>query len=358
MTSFRWAVAAVFKVRFCILSLVSAAACTLLLCNLLGCRKELRRRLFWRQLVALAATDLLESLLIFGANVLWGHELIWSDWTSCAFYLYLRYILEFASCGLEVQIAAGFLAVCCRSTKSIDVLSKTILLTWPCAVALLFLALASGTRPRGFNNQFDKGMCFDEPSLVWGVVVLLSCAIACGLYVLSIARALRSARGMQRRAWLIGLCYLANFLGTYVTYGIVSIQRSPAPSSREVGWSLMCLNGAANACTYFCHSRHRAWKRSSCERHVGFSARVETHDIANDQHEQRRVATALICEIQPQRQQARQNLDIIVDHHFDVDPFWLDYHLSGPPSPARRLPLGGEVPSPLNRIGGRLLFSG
>merc|ERR1711920_1169224 len=100
-----------FSVVVMLCSMCSAVLCLCLLRHLILLPRSHRRRLFWSQLVALAATDFTEAIM----GVLCAHWPTPSP-SSCIAYIGLRYALEFSSCMLEVQIAAGFAAVCCHSS--------------------------------------------------------------------------------------------------------------------------------------------------------------------------------------------------------------------------------------------------
>jgi len=227
------------------LSSVSALACLWMLFSLWRSRIKHRGRLFWAQLVALAATDLLES--IAGALVAYVPP---PSMTSCTAYMPTRYVLEFSSCFLEIQIAMGFAAACCQADRAVHLLKYAVFMSWPLGCAALVLALHFGMVPVVDESDAE---CNDTNGTVWGIVVLCSCVSASIFYALGawgLTRRGSRPRIVSKRMLLRGLTYVLDFLITFSVRAIANLMSHPPDGLKKVGWCLMCLNGAVNAATY------------------------------------------------------------------------------------------------------------
>merc|ERR1712217_684071 len=131
----------------------------------------------------------------------------------CQRYVHWRYVLEFSSCALEVQIAAGFAAACYRAGNSASILRYMTPLTWLWGISGLLLAMAMGLD--GHMQGLNFGQCIAwTPQTFWSSVVLLCCFAALCLYaagVIHSAQAHEVPDSVHRKAKQRASGYLINF---------------------------------------------------------------------------------------------------------------------------------------------------
>lgn len=232
-----------------------------LIYDLRSSRAKHSGRLFWAQLLALAATDFVES--VFG--VLSGYFPNASP-SSCNVYMFSRYGLEFSSCLLEMQIAMGLMAACWRLECVMKCMRPAILVSWPAGFGFVFLArYTMGTK---FIVDDDYDECSDSCAAPWAIIVISCCGVACLCYAAGVAAVVgeRSPGIVKERVLLRGLNYVLNFVCTFgikAVSNLLNYQGRPLQDGinmwlYDLGWCLVCLNGVFNALTYSLQNRRYA----------------------------------------------------------------------------------------------------
>lgn len=214
----------------------------------------MRRKPFWGQLLALAWTDLIFSLM--HAVVYLVHWL--GPNSTHAFYNSVKYwtienAVDFASCILEVQIAAGLAVACSGSSRFTSTLRWALPLGFVAAAGLAVVWDQLRTLHQGGKGT---GICFRQTStlssILWTTVVLSCCSLTAIFCSYSIVRT-SAARGVIRRRGLVrGLSYVANALVTWVPYATM-VKLNAAHTSLEaklLARYVLFLNGAANVSIY------------------------------------------------------------------------------------------------------------
>lgn len=221
-----------------IFDVASVVACTWLLCDV-GCRRE--RRLFSLQLVNLAVADALCSTAQ-AVNQIFRI----CDYTPFAQSPDRQFakepgldLMTFTQCQsmwLDVHIAAGFLALYWRLPRLMQMLKKTLLLTW--VIPILFFCVLKYGGAREFRITFD-------------VCTLLPFVIACVLYFMAWFRSwwfpLREQQRAHRMVWLYPAIFLFTMAPTVVAIAYQFESDFNAP--------FMALKGLLNVLVYRCHSR-------------------------------------------------------------------------------------------------------
>eukprot|EP00929_Paragymnodinium_shiwhaense_P067866 TRINITY_DN34105_c0_g1_i1.p1 TRINITY_DN34105_c0_g1~~TRINITY_DN34105_c0_g1_i1.p1 ORF type:complete len:425 (-),score=40.70 TRINITY_DN34105_c0_g1_i1:250-1491(-) len=305
-------------------SLVSALCCFGLLLHLLRLPREARKRLFWGQLATLSALDLAQAILIFSVNVAAHRSGISLDaayrpvaMVVCKSFIYGRYILEFASCLVEVQIAAGFYAACYHKRGLANVLRRLRLLTMLASVAMLVAAVLLGMRPR-IGRYTKSAECWDDSSHIWGAFVTLTLAATLSLYFWSVVHVASSAPGpVMRQALGRAFMYVANFVLTFSLRAATNLLPNVPSLLDEISWVLVSLNGTANALTYVVQSSRvlNSGRGGALPPAVGFSHDVEEHSIVADQRERYVEATISILDLQGLD---TSNVRVAIDRHFEL----------------------------------------
>lgn len=203
------------------LSGISACTCALLLGHLLQLSQRHRRRLFWKQLVALESVDLVWALvaILLPAIRLTGHEM---NGSYCNIYLGCRNFLDFFSSILEVQLAAGFAAACRHYVRLTAALHWVIPVA--CVLSLMLMPFQFThweTTMSGLGDPIplhiitDGVGCIQTGQPVWDITVCFCCFLALALYTWGAIGTLKAPVVVRRRALLCGLCYILSFVLTF-----------------------------------------------------------------------------------------------------------------------------------------------
>lgn len=254
-------------------SLLSASLCTwmlVILCTKLWSR---RRRLFWCQVFALALMDLCWSI---GCIAFFSRR--WP--TEYANYLVFqaRYVLEFTSCVLEVQIAAGFMVACYRAVRVAWWLRCFIPLSVLWGLFLVVFASVTGLDGNLLERpDLDKQV---EPIIwetedFWSCIVFSSFLAATLLYTVGILGTASASHAVRVKAILRAVCYFMNFT---LTYGLLAAltpmhKYHHTPILDMVSLILLALNGATNVATYSVQNRWPQESRMPIPNRLGFVTR-------------------------------------------------------------------------------------
>lgn len=241
---------------------LSALACMWMLWHLWRLRKQVSHRLFWRQLIALALTDLVWSLIGIPPYFEWFDPTVF----KCELFLYSRQTLEFTSCCIEVQIAMGFAAACFRVGWAPSALRWVCNFSWMVGLVLFICTYPSlHVKVRKQDHQCDIGS-----QLGWDIVVLSCCLATLLFYGASVCGAVKSAPQVVRaRVLWRGFCYIAVFL---VSFGLKALQDLFLRGYNTwsvVAWCALCLSGAVNVVNYACQNP-QARARTQLNFSVGF----------------------------------------------------------------------------------------
>lgn len=243
----------------------SMALCFWAIRHLCSAGPDIRRKLFWGQLLALSCTDLISSLLhavaypgipwflwmfpdLEQATFLFFGKLLF--WEICSLF-------DFASCILEVQIAAGFAAACSGSPRFASTLRWTLPLSFVAAAVLACVdALLHGHD--GCMDSLFFLCTTDNGKFFWSAVILSCCALIVVFCGYSIAKTGAVAGPIQRRGLIRGVSYVLNAIATWGPLATVgTYSAGPEDSNWGFWWRakavanfLFYLNGAANVSFY------------------------------------------------------------------------------------------------------------
>lgn len=201
----------------------------------------------------LVITDLAFSVLNLAFHLLYETRTIHASFANCKVLMLARTFLEFNSCALEVHIAVGFAAVCCRNARAGLLLHRTALLSLIFAAALVCV----------LNSEFDSHIQSDSVGCIdirgkwrWGTVVLCFFLVTVAAYTFSIVKTSWMPPIIRRRSLLRALTYILNMWLTFALKAFWQIWtfRSPETQMTKVFDPLtndaIALNGAANVATY------------------------------------------------------------------------------------------------------------
>lgn len=253
---------------------LSLVSCVWLLCKLRRLPEAQRRRLFPRQVLVLAASDVCCVLpWSYGFRCFlepdddqnrW--DLVWNIgrcWTLHATLL------------AELNIVLGFGAQIFASPRASRCLSSCLWLPWLLATILTPIEMAIG-----------------GPHLKWGapasIFECLCFLVALLTFVAVLCRARTSNTAVARRSWRRAASYVATFVVTFAP--ILCLAFKTMPDSAEMGlfaFAPFHLNGFLNALMYFAQSRylrttHRKSPPMHEEGHAPLSLVVRFEDIAAD----------------------------------------------------------------------------
>lgn len=262
-------------VSLTLLSLISAIACSVLLCHLYALNARCRERLFWRQLVTLAIVDLLWALVGVFSPAFILQDQGFSRRPVCQGYLATRDFLEFMACIIEVQMAAGIAAASCRWAHTAAALRWMLIPNLILSTLLIYIAYLVDEDGAEQDPTAEKAhspgtvQCTRGKEPIWGGVVLFCCALALILYSFGVVGTVSAPSPVRRRVLLCMLGYMASFLSTFGVRALENLFFSSSDIGWHITYGLLCLNGAFNVCTYAVYMK-RARSRGNSSFRVGF----------------------------------------------------------------------------------------
>lgn len=243
---------------------LSLGSCVWLVCRLRRLPEAQRRRLFPRQVLVLAASDVCavlpwSYLFRFGTDEYDDaiHHPLFTALNVGRCWSYHATLLA------ELHIVLGFAAQMFAWPRANHCLSFCLWLPWLLA---------------GILTGFDLWLSW--PMLDWGPpansVACLCFLIALATFVAVLCRARASNIAVARRSWRRAASYVANFLITFAPMVCITFKAPPdsAETLKLLVWAPFHLNGFLNALTYFAQSRYSRSKEPTHEDPRGHSSLV------------------------------------------------------------------------------------
>jgi len=250
-----------FTAVFC--GILSVLSCVLLLLELSRFRRSVRRRLFARQLAALAAVDILQaSTLVLYVLVSYGHLTVdLTDQTALCWVVSIPwYASRTASMTLEAHIAAGSAAAWFRRADMIVLLQR--FLPWAAPVGAIVGVVGMTTSLLRSN----KNVCHWQLSTNFAYAMLLVYQLACFLlsflcYMATVLRTCRSTGKAQRTMLRLLTAYWLCFAVSYAPRFACDVLGVREGTRIDIAATAAeCLNGFFNVATYF-FQKHSSWRK-------------------------------------------------------------------------------------------------
>lgn len=238
---------------------ISGIASSWMICHLmlLRCQAKVTHRLFWVQLLVLAANDLTWALAssipyFFPEPSAAGCTVIYMSHQTC----------EYASCLLEVQIASGFAAACFRWGRVVRGLWITVWFSVPMGLIIAVTTLSTES-----ISPHDGLKCDISHQMVWSIVVLSCCALTFVVNFIGLLGTVRTPRIVFSRAKWRAWSYTLSFA---LTIGVKALVNLVAPSDTKLdyaAWFMLCFSGLAHVLNY-------AWQNRQARAGAAISSRV------------------------------------------------------------------------------------
>lgn len=156
--------------------------------------------------------------------------------------------VDYSSCMLELQIAAGFAAACSGSSRAASKLRRTLPLNFLVAASLAAPVLAES--PENVREYAGVCVAFDYHPL-WIIVTLSCCALIAIFCAVGIVRSSSIPGPIRRKGITRGVTYVASALITWVPYLMSFEFEMDADSDINViATCIFFLNGAINVSAY------------------------------------------------------------------------------------------------------------
>lgn len=232
---------------FSVLVVISALATTCMLCHLCRSPANVRRRLFWEQLLVLSLSDLLNAVFLFSTRY------IQQQFTVKLYMQQVSIMLLCLQLFCEMCIAAGFASAAAGLSKA-PLFLRPIML-----VGIVAIAVAVNV------NYFDVNQ--SHWSLAWDISIVVVIVATVLFYVFGVFLTLRMPWPVCRQALLRSASYVVGAAVTTWPLNFCTIFGG-AELNTIVGcaWLYAC-SGAGNALVYayWCRSGRRTRSLSAAE---------------------------------------------------------------------------------------------
>lgn len=202
----------------------SGVASTFLLCRLQRLAATQRKRMLVRQLMHLAAANLLYSIseagLLSTGIAIWIDPEMGNDYAPnaiCVLTVAVENVGTYVTLMIECHMAVAFATSIYGSSKTMHTMYALLVYIWP--VSLLLSPLDTWSVDVGWST--DEGGCYGErKDYMFGVLSTIGFLVCFSSYIISSAVVGRAGRAVQRSVWSRAKLYPAVAL---VTLGPITI---------------------------------------------------------------------------------------------------------------------------------------